>query len=377
MTHWTAILTPMAGEDQNLKTLERSFGRVGAEPAKRGKKYVVTLTHEPAPDAPHHIPFSWTEPEVAVLRAAQIAAPQPPTFSGVVAPREYRIYTLKRTYAIRRREGDGRFATILKSTDWSEVLGTLHLENERFKQECSERAVRRREDFKEAIAQYENTCETIRAHITEYLHLTTHLEKVLSYSFHRYVIPGRDLKAPSPGKWKPNFKDGHFLIYEGHRRGEAHVNTELKIYEQGWIVVFVTTYVGYNKNSKYHNAQAYFFSIEDEAFYTRRTNKVKSLGDIDNWAVSFFNGFGFGRPERETVSPKALEPFRYCFICGDPLHYPAIPTKIGTHWVHIMKPCCACYRKLQQDPNLVQKGIDRVRRLYGTLEEEESENGSQ
>ena len=97
-----------------------------------------------------------------------------------------------------------------------------------------------------------------------------------------------------PSTFKPTYDENTntLILFEAHKWGKYHADSNIKINESGVVLIFVNTFVNYSKRHNYHNSQVYFFFPKLKRFHTRKANIVRNIKNISNWDISITNLFG-------------------------------------------------------------------------------------
>ncbi len=302
-----------------------------------------------------YLEFNFTLPERSILREASINVPEKPLFLTRILSEFSPLLELTVDVTIRKRSPTFEFREgsdlILKTKEISEVFEKRHeliLTRRRNIQDSLENSEKA---FLERKAQYFQHCMLLRANIGEYLSSNPQMEVIKSLNIE---VKEKNFERVAPSKFKPSYNEGNntLTLFEVHSEGEYHVNSSIKVHEFGVLIIFVTTFFKYSGRRKFHNAQAYFFFPYLKKFLNRNAKKVKEIGEIDDWELSFFNAFGY----EDDFKPQS-KVYERCYVCGSKLHYPAIPTRVLDQWVYLLKPCCSCFSKMEANERFKERAI--------------------
>jgi len=326
----------------------------------------------------------FTEFEKAILRDSRIRIPHQPLvlfnslfeidyitsiYFSVLNRKNFRAeITLNSTNYCHRYYGD---TNVSKKVGYNELLNTIanaikrHYKNYTyFINEVKNRAI----EINNEIEDYNHQLKLIKSAVNDYIAQVPYFNELHKYKVKRYEVVTNNY--PAPYKYRPEFNPEtmEFRIFEGHREGDFHINTEIRLYENGWIVFTVSTWskkVGFGPP---HKSQNYYFSLIDKKFHTAKKKDVKELYAEE---LDWYNKFG----KRDIFSytllekmfpevPEVPEPFRICYICKSRLHYPAVPIMVDGVWTYQLRMCCGCYSRFQEgliDPEeAVEKAIEAM-----------------
>jgi len=292
--------------------------------------------------------------ERKVLRQARIDIPSYPFFDDTV----YEVYSCTVWVKNLKRKVDiCMYAYPFESASFDDIdtfrramidyISEVEKAKEELRREAPNIIEARYKIYVEMYKQYKFNMETLKSYVDEYFSQSPDLEAVRDLYIEVKEITPDNYAMPS--KYKPVYDEesNTLILFDGHIQGKAHVNSEYEIKDNGIVVVYVSTY---SAKSRYgnHHAQAYFFSPFHKKFFRRNAKIIRALGDIDDWKFSWF-----WTPESDLP-----DIYKRCFVCGAQLHYPAIPTKVMGHWVFLIKPCCACFKKINDGEIDINKAIE-------------------
>ncbi len=348
----------------------------------------VHLTYRKWVDYQKNIPceiktFTWSPLEQKILREAKIPIPEPRTITTFVASN----VTIQVDLRNLKRKVDGTVSYTNMFTQRSLTIQinnsininelTFQLEGlmdifqtdfEKQKIMAKDELDKRFDEEMEYYYQYCTNCELLKGYLGEYFHSSPEIELINTISIQVQTVS--DYIYPEPSIFKPQYnrENNTMCIYDGHKTGVFHINTEYSIIKNT-LVFFVTTWSARDKFAQ-RRAQTYFFEPIMKQFLTKKSNRIKRLGDINKWKYSFW---------WSTEEPE--EKYRRCFVCGSKLHFPAIPTKVLDIWVYQIKPCCTCFAKMKKDPEfeqqMIQKYIDRYQTEFEEKERDDQNKEDQ
>ncbi len=149
--------------------------------------------------------------------------------------------------------------------------------------------------FKKNLEKYHHDCKTLKTSIKKYLASTPQLSLIKDLHIEYKEKTIETFRKVYPSTFKPSYdeKTNTLILYEAHKWGKFHADSNIKIHESGVVLIFVNTFVNYSKRHNYHNAQVYFFFPKLKRFYTRKANIVRNIKNISNWDISITNLFGY------------------------------------------------------------------------------------
>lgn len=306
--------------------------------------------------------LDFTIQELSILRDSKIPIPdfEPFIESGnITFTIRVKAYLLKTKYRVKfviemfGFSGGYKDEIDIESTKLSEIKKKIDAIKEKTKGGFSQTIVdinNKRDlmenELKERYEQYKQNFIILKNYVDEYLHSTPELELCANIKIEKIDTTGNLNFGEGYRDYKPRFdeKTNILTLYEKHIRGEFHMNSLLKIHESGAIIIFQQKTEVASWRS-FHDSHLYYFFPDLRRFYRANANRVKALGNINKWEVSWF---------KEIFADKYEDlPYHYknCFMCGSRLHYPGIPQKIGENWVYLLRPCCNCFNEAKKSKN--------------------------